>query len=141
MLENHLNNAIKELDTLITFTLEDIALIKEAQHEALSNKQDDKKHALVAFERTKSLLNHALLKITQESNNALEEALNAEQSELLETFKVKLMQLKEVNIKYSKLVISVNEFYGTLFDRMFKFDSEGYQKTTPMPAAMLRVSA
>jgi hypothetical protein len=39
------------------------------------------------------------------------------------------------------MVIAINEFYGSLFDKMFKFDNQGYTKTKPLPAAMLRVSA
>jgi hypothetical protein len=141
MLERYLQNAIKELDILITLTLEDIALIKEAKHDELSEKHTQKKHALVSFESTKSLLNHELLKLTQESEKGLEDRLNEDESRLLGIFKEKLLELKEVNLQYSKFVIAVNEFYGTLFDSMFKFDSNGYQKTTPLPAAMLRVSA
>ena len=141
MLERYLNNAIKELDILITLTVEDITLIKEAQHDLLSEKAEIKKHALVSFETTKSLLNHELLKKSQESEGGLSEVVNETENALLETFKEKLLELKTINLQYSKLVISVNEFYGTLFDRMFTFDSQGYEKTKPLPAAMLRVSA
>ncbi len=141
MLERYLKNAIKELDMLITLTQEDITLIKEAQHNALSEKATIKQHALVSFETTKSLLNHELLKKSQASGAGLEDALSEQEGELLETFKEKLLALKTINLEYSKFVISLNEFYGTLFDRMFAFDSNGYQKTKPLPAAMLRVSA
>lgn len=141
MLERHLTNAIKELDVLITLTQEDITLIKEAQHAALSEKTTIKQHALVAFETTKSLLNHELLKKSQESDRGLEHALSDEEGKLLEIFKEKLMQLKRINLEYSKFVISLNEFYGTLFDRMFTFDSNGYKKTKPLPSAILKVSA
>ena len=141
MLERYLKNAIKELDILITLTEEDLILIKAAQHEALSEKAAIKQHALVSFETTKSLLNHELLKKSQASDSGLEDALSEEESALLEIFKEKLLSLKTINLEYSKFVISLNEFYGTLFDRMFAFDSSGYQKTKPLPAAMLRVSA
>ncbi len=141
MLERYLHNAIKELDILITLTQEDIILIKEAKHEKMSERQSMKQHALVSFETTKSLLNHELLKLTQNNNQGLEEVLSDEQGVLLDSFKEKLIALKEINVQYSKLVIAVNEFYGTLFDSMFKFDNSGYQKTNPLPAAMLRVSA
>jgi len=141
MLERYLTNAIKELDILIDLTHEDITLIKEAQHDALSEKADIKKHALVSFETTKSLLNHEILKKSKESDGGLSEVISERENMLLESFKEKLLELKKVNLEYSKFVISINEFYGTLFDRMFKFDSHGYQKTKPLPAAMLRVSA
>ena len=141
MLERCLTSAIKELDILITLTQEDITLIKEAKHTELSEKADIKKHALLSFETTKSLLNHELLKKSKESDGGLSEVLNSEENTLLESFKEKLLALKTINLQYSKFVISVNEFYGTLFDRMFAFDSSGYQKTKPLPAAMLRVSA
>jgi hypothetical protein len=141
MLERHLENAIKELDVLINLTQDDITLIKDAKHEALSQKSVEKKQAMVAFETTKSLLNHELLKLTQENPEGLEGALNEKEGALLELFKEKLLSLKNINRHYSKLLISVNEFYGTLLDRMFAFDSQGYQKTKPLPAAMLQVSA
>ncbi len=141
MLERYLESAVKELDILITLTHEDITLIKEAKHESLSKKAEIKKHALVSFETTKSLLNHELLKKSKETDSGLSDALTDVENTLLETFKEKLLELKTINLQYSKLVISVNEFYGTLFDRMFTFDSNGYQKTKPLPAAMLRVSA
>ncbi len=141
MLERYLNNAIKELDILIDLTQEDITLIKEANHDALQEKAASKQHALRAFESTKSLLNHELLKRSQGQEGSLEAGLSDKESQLLEDFKAKLMELKEVNLYYSKFVVSLNEFYGTLFDRMFAFDSSGYQKTKPLPAAMLRVSA
>ena len=141
MLERYLKNAIKELDILIDLTQEDITLIKEAKHDALQEKAASKQHALRAFESTKSLLNHELLKRSQASDSGLEDALDSGESELLEIFKEKLLALKQINLEYSKFVISLNEFYGTLFNKMFAFDSQGYQKTKPLPAAMLRVSA
>jgi len=141
MLERYLTNAVKELDVLITLTHEDIVLIKAAKHDELSEKAAIKKHALLSFETTKSLLNHELLKKSQESEEGLSSALNEDENNLLEAFKEKLLELKTINLQYSKFVISLNEFYGTLFDRMFAFDSDGYQKTKPLPAAMLRVSA
>ena len=141
MLERYLTNALKELDVLIALTQEDITLIKEAQHDALSQKAEIKKHALLSFETTKSLLNHELLKKSKESEGGLSDVISESENTLLEAFKEKLMELKTINLQYSKFVISLNEFYGTLFDRMFAFDSAGYQKTKPLPAAMLRVSA
>jgi len=141
MLERCLTSAIKELDILITLTQEDIALIQEAKHDTLQEKAQIKQHALVSFETTKSLLNHELLKKSQESTTGLEEVLTSSENALLESFKEKLKELQTINLRYSKFVISLNEFYGTLFDKMFTFDSQGYQKTKPLPAAMLRVSA
>ena len=141
MLKRHLENAIRELNVLIELTQEDISLIKEAKHEALQEKAREKQHAMLAFETTKSLLNHALQQQIKNSGQALDDALDSEKTDLLETFKEKLVELKTINLTYSKLVISVNEFYSTLFDRLFAFDSQGYQKTQPLPAAMLQVSA
>jgi len=141
MLETYLENALKELDILIALTQEDISLIKEADHASLSEKLNQKKHALTTFESTKVALNKELLSLSKESESSLEEVLTKTQSTLLEAFKIKLQTLKDVNLRYSKLLIPVNEFYGTLFNSMFAFDSNGYQRTTPMPAAMLKVSA
>jgi hypothetical protein len=141
MLKSYLTNALKQLDTLIELTNEDIALVKAAKHDELSNQEGKKHHALVSFESTKSLLNSELLKLTTESGLDLSEVLSKEEGLMLESFKVKLQELKDTNITLSSMVIALNEFYGSLFDRMFKFDNQGYTKTKPLPAAMLRVSA
>ncbi len=141
MLTRHLENAIKEVGVLITLTEDDILLIKDAKHDELAQKAQEKHHAVLSFETTKSLLNHELSKLAQSNDGALDGVLSAEEEALLEAFKERLGALKSINLRYSKIVLSVNEFYSTLFNRMFAFDSQGYQKTKPLPAAMLQVSA
>jgi len=141
MLRSYLTNALKQLDTLIEMTNEDIALVKAAKHDELANAENKKRHALVSFESTKSLLNSELLKLTTESGLDMSEVLSKEESVMLGSFKEKLQELKDTNRYLSAMVIAINEFYGSLFDKMFKFDNQGYTKTKPLPAAMLRVSA
>ena len=139
MLEEYLQNAIVELETLISMTREDIRLVKEAAHDDLAAREAAKLHALRQFESTKNMLNQELLSLSKEGD--MQENMSPAISTLLDAFKEKLEALKSTNKELSKLVIPVNEFFSSLFQGMFHFDSNGYKTTTPKPAAMLRVSA
>ncbi len=141
MLTDNLNKAIEELDCLIDFTKEDIRFAKEANHNALADRHITKERMLSRFEMTKSDLNSELLKLSNKSDGDLSKVIDTTQSGLLDEFKERLVLLKELNRDFMAIVIVVNEFYQSLFSKMFKFDTNGYNKTKPLSAAMLKVSA
>ncbi len=141
MVKSLLQEAIKTLNRVIELTREDIALIKEMKHDALAERDLLKKSAVANFETIKSKLNASLQELTTLADAPLEEVLEQEERELLEQFKAKLLELKEVNRQCSLLVVSLNEFYTSLLSNMFKFDNNGYHKTNPLPAALMKVSA
>ncbi len=141
MLELHLRNAINELNKLIELTHEDIALVKRAEHTKLTNNINQKNHLMLSFENQKALLNQSLIKLVEFDERGLEDILTQEQHELMDLFKDKLLELKNVNIQFSKFVMSVGEFYNELFDQIFTLDRSGYQKTNPLPAAFFKTRA
>ncbi len=141
MLEIHLQNSINELDKLIELTHQDISLVKRAEHIKLIDNIDQKNHLMLSFENQKALLNQSLMKLVEFDERPLEEILTKDQHELMELFKNKLLELKNVNIQFSKFVLSVGDFYNELFDKIFTLDRSGYQKTTPLPAAFFKTRA
>ena len=141
MLKNNLQQAIEQLEVLIVFTQEDITLVKEAKHDLLDQRHTQKSAMLSSFERLKSTLNNELFERSQQSDEGIEGAIDEGEKVLLEGFKLKLMELKEVNRDFASIVVVLNEFYQTLFSSMFVFETQGYNKTKPMPASVLRVSA
>lgn len=142
MLKRYIKGAICDIDRLITLTKTDIEAIKATQHEKLADHLREKEALILAFENKKSLLNSELVERTQKApDKGLEELLDEEEQALLEKLKKRLQKLKKVNKRFARYVASISEFYNTMLDRLFALDSSGYEKTTPKPASILKVSA
>lgn len=141
MITRYIQNAINDIKKLIDLTTNDIADIKEALHEKIESRVDEKNHLIVSFETNKSLLNDELIKLTNNSDLPLEEIMSENDTNLLNELKENLQILKDKNKIYAKFVVKINEFYTSLFDEMFKLDRSGYEVSTPKPASILRVSA
>ncbi len=142
MLKRHIEAAIGDIDRLIALTKRDIEAIKATQHEKMSDHLREKEALIHAFENRKSLLNAELVERTRkEPDKGLDVLLDKEEQLLLEKLKKRLLKLKKVNRKFARYVVSISEFYNTMLDRVFALDSSGYEKTTPKPASILKVSA
>ncbi len=141
MLKIHLQDAIDELEKLIDFTKDDIELIKDTKHDEVTKRQKAKEQILTNFETKKTKLNQVLEELYSNSNDGLQSVLDSKDEEMLELFKIRLLELKEVNRDFMAIVVAVREFYHSLFSTMFRFDSQGYNKTNPLPEAVLKVSA
>ncbi len=142
VITKQLESAILDIDALITLTRSDIEDIKEAQHENLSTRLQEKERLISSFEQKKSRLNSTLLTLTQKhSGQSMEEILSAEESNLLTLFKEKLTNLKSVNKEYAKFVVTISEFYNSLIDKMFTLEGNGYEKSQLRPATLFRVTA
>ena len=142
MLTRYVKGAICDIDRLIALTKSDIDHIKEARHELLSENQREKDALILAFENKKSLLNGELIERTKrQPQTPLEEILNSEEKQLLEKLQKRLKKLKKVNRQFARYVVSISEFYNTMLDRLFALDTEGYEKSSPKPASILKVSA
>jgi len=142
MLSHYLTSATKDIQTLIELTQTDIELIKEAKHEHVAKRAKIKNDLVQAFQTKKSLLDHELLKRVEASGRKpLAEALTSEEHSGLEAMKDALADLHRVNKEYAKYVVTISEFYNSLLDSMFPRESEGYHKSTPKPASLLKVRA
>ncbi|MCK9546543.1 MAG: hypothetical protein M0Q25_07530 [Sulfurospirillaceae bacterium] len=140
MLSHYLESATKDVNSLIKLTKDDIADIKEANHRNVASRVSLKNDLIQSFITKKSLLDNELLKKVEEnSGKELESVLTKEEKDGLSLMKEALNSLHLVNKQYAKYVVSVSEFYNSLLDSMFPRESDGYQKSTPKPASLLKV--
>lgn len=123
MLVHYLNLAIETLQSLIDITKTDIEDIKQAHHEILFNRVKGKDELVSVFEKYKCMIDNELLSLSQKNIGVeLKDLLNAEQKELLQDMKVQLEQLKNLNRRYAKIVLTVSSFYNSLMERMLPAD-------------------
>lgn len=141
MIESCLNEAIAEIENLIEFTKEDIALIKSAKHKDVIERVSKKEHLLKRFEIKKAKLNSELQREVELSNRSVEEIISKDQSFLLDEFKKRLLLLKELNRDFMAIVVVVREFYQSLFNNIFSVDELSYNASKASSASILKVSA
>ena len=127
MLNHYLETSIKDLDYIKKLIDDDIGDIKEAKHESLFERSKVKEHAIVTFENKKAFIDNEILKISQQNaGKELQELLSQEQLELLDQLKNSLIELKEKNRYFAKLLLNVSEFYNSLYKKMLPTESDGY---------------
>jgi predicted dinucleotide-utilizing enzyme len=142
MLSFQLQGAIKELDTLIALSLEDIENIKEAKHNPQFDRLSIKEEKIKSFEHKKAMIDYEISKLmTQEPVRPLSELLDEEQHQQLETLKVRLSTLRTVNQQYAKMVLSVGAFFNTLLERIMPTQMNGYRSVATRDSAFLEVRA
>lgn len=110
MLTNKLNEAINILDSLIEITKQDIENIKKANHQKIFNNMKPKEELAKHFSNTKNDINLIL----RQRNKPIEEIFSIEEEKLFEEFKKKLIEFNALHKKFSKLAISVANFYNAL---------------------------
>ena len=141
MIEHYIKNGIKNIEDLISLTKEDIEDIKQANNDAIYQRTKIKDEIIEIFESQKSLLDNELVKLMKKNDNKeLSELLSDSEQENLEILKIKLQELHRVNKEYAKLVVVVNEFYTSLFDKIFPTEMENYKKINPKSFSLLQVS-
>jgi len=137
-----LQSAIKDLETLISLSLEDIDDIKEAKHNPQFDRLAIKEEKIKSFEQKKAMIDREISKLmTQNPTAPLSELLDAEQHQQLDALKENLSRLREVNQKYAKMVLSVGSFYNSLLERLVPTQMQGYQKVAMSEASFLEVRA
>lgn len=142
MLSHQLENAIKDLDQLITISLEDIEDIKEAKHNPQFDRLAIKEEKIKSFEHKKAMIDHEISKLmTLQPAKALGDLLNNNEHEQLDNLKKHLSRLREVNQQYAKMVLSVGAFYNALLEKIVPTQMNGYQSVVSKQASFLEVRA
>ncbi|AFV97006.1 MULTISPECIES: hypothetical protein [unclassified Sulfuricurvum] len=142
MLSYQLQSAIKDLEALISLSREDIDDIKEANHNPQFDRLAIKEEKIKNFEHKKAMIDREISKLmTQHPSRPLSELLDNEQHQQLDSLKVHLSLLREVNQQYAKMVLSVGSFYNTLLERVVPTQMEGYQKVASAESSFLEVRA
>ena len=110
MLTKKLNEVINTLDSLINITKQDIENIKKANHQKIFDNMKQKEKLAKHFSNTKNDIDLIL----RQRNKPIEEIFSNEEEKLFEEFKEKLIEFNILHKKFSKLAISVANFYNAL---------------------------
>jgi len=140
MLSHHLQNALKDLQDLISITKSDIEDIKEAQHDHQFERLSIKEEKLKSFEAKKAMIDYEISSLmTSHPDVELPKLLDETQHQLLDELKINLSELREVNKHYAKLVVVVSNLYNTFLERLVPTEMQGYNKVASKDSTILEV--
>ncbi len=127
MLGNELARALEELDRLIALTKEDIEDVKMARHERFFARHAQKEGAVAAFEKSKARIDKIISDMAAKApQKELDAVLDASHKEALSRLRRGLETLKEQNRRLARLVVTVGEFYDSLYEAILPVEKEGY---------------
>jgi hypothetical protein len=114
MLIEKLNQINVVLDKLIDLTNEDINAIKNANHEIIFSHTKLKEELAKNFSILKSEIDSILVS----RNRPIEEIFTSEEEILFDEFREKLNNFYTLHKRYSKLALSVANFYNALMNEL-----------------------
>ncbi|WP_300360932.1 hypothetical protein [Hydrogenimonas sp.] len=142
MLTHYLDKAAEDLQTLIDLTQKDIDDIKAARHQALFDRIKTKEHTLVTFENRKALIDNEIGNLIKANpDSEMEDLLDEEVQQKLSLLREKLEELQALNRYYARFVITVGEFYNTLYEEMLPIEKDGYTGKNAKLASLIEVRA
>ena len=140
MLKRYLESALEDLSRLIELTKLDIEDIKLANHESVFVRIEKKEQFMGTFENKKKMIDKEIHKAVEKNpNSSLETVLDNTEKGYLEQLKIKLLDLKTINRRYARLVVSVGTFYSSLLERMIPTEMEGYETVVKQSASFLEI--
>ncbi len=140
MLIHHLDKAIKNLETLQKLTQEDIEDIKAGRHIAIFQRVPEKENCIKDFERMKTLIDQEIVKLAQMNPGCdLAGILDESAQERLAKMRENIEKLQKINRRYAQFVITIGEFYNTLFEEMLPMEEDGYAKKISKRPSLLEI--
>jgi hypothetical protein len=142
MLSYHLEGALSDLRDLIQITELDIADIKEAKNDEQFERLALKEEKLKSFENKKAMIDHEISSLMlAQPDKDLPQLLNPQQHTALDELKVELSNLRDVNKRYAKFVLTVSNLYNTFLERLLPTEMQGYNRVASKSSAILEVRA
>ena len=140
MLSYHLQSALSDLRDLIKITETDVEDIKAAKNDSQFERLALKEEKLKSFESKKAMIDHEISSLmTKSPDKDLPDLLNEEQHTALGELKKELSNLREVNKRYAKLVLSVSNLYNAFLEQIVPTEMQGYNKVASKNPAILEV--
>ena len=140
MLSYHLQSALSDLRDLIKITETDVEDIKAAKNDSQFERLALKEEKLKSFESKKAMIDHEISSLmTKSPDKDLPDLLNEEQHTALGELKEELSNLREVNKRYAKLVLSVSNLYNAFLEQIVPTEMQGYNKVASKDPAILEV--
>lgn len=142
MLSHYLDKALNDLEQLTQLTQSDIDDIKLAKHESIFDRSKIKEELISSFQNRKALIDNEISKLMESYPDlGLENLLSEEDQEKLTLLKDHLLELKTLNKRYAKLVLTVSEFYNSLLEQMVPTEMNGYEKVAQKHRSLLEIRA
>ena len=140
MLKKYLDNAITDLHTLIDITNKDIENIKKGEHVPIFEQVATKEKLVETFEAKKRQIDQYITKKVSENKGIpLNQVLDEVERAYLDQLKNKLLELKEVNKRFARLVVSVGTFYSSLLEKIVPTEMDGYETVIKQSASFLEI--
>ena len=140
MLSYHLQGALADLRDIIEITNLDIQDIKEAKNDSQFDRLPLKEEKLKSFEAKKAMIDHEISSLmTSNPDVQLPDLLDENQHKSLGELKVELANLREVNKKYAKFVLSVSNLYNNFLERLVPTEMDGYERKASKAPSLLEV--
>ncbi|CRF46111.1 hypothetical protein [Helicobacter heilmannii] len=142
MLYGYLEQSVQDLQTLIQLTSQDLEDIKEANHEAIFERNGLKRERIASFENCKALFDQEMLDLMEKNpGTPLVNLLDERGSVLLKEMRQLLTELKEINADYARIVFAVSDFYSKLMQQIVPYESTGYYNQKTVASSFLQVRA
>jgi len=140
MLKKYLESAVDDLKKLIQFTKDDVSDIKKGDHLSIFERVSQKEKLIGTFEAKKKMIDENITKkASQNSGVPLENILDDIEKSYLEELKSKLLDLKKINRRYARLVVSVGTFYSSLLEKIIPTEMDGYETVIKQSASFLEI--
>ena len=142
MLPHYLTKALEDLNQLISLTHDDIEDIKLAKHERIFERSKIKEELISSFQNKKAMIDNEISKLMQTHPDlGIENLLSEDDQSQLASLKEQLLELKSLNKRYAKLVLTVSEFYNSLLETMVPTEMNGYEKVASKHRSTLEIRA
>lgn len=140
MLSYHLQGALADLRDIIDITKSDIDDIKEAKHNPQFDRLSLKEDKIKSFEAKKAMIDHEISSLmTKNPELDLPNLLNNEQHQALEQLKEELVNLREINKKYAKMVLTLSNMYNTFLEKLVPTEMDGYESKASKDPSILEI--
>ncbi|MCF6340250.1 MAG: hypothetical protein L3J10_05825 [Sulfurimonas sp.] len=140
MLSYHLQSALSDLRDLIKITESDVEDIKVAKNDPQFERLALKEEKLKSFESKKAMIDHEISSLMSANPDLdLPLLLNKEQHNYLDQLKEELSNLRDVNKKYARLVLTVSNLYNSFLEKLVPTEMQGYKKVASKDPSILEV--
>jgi hypothetical protein len=140
MLSHHLQSALTDLRDIIEITRSDINDIKEAKHDPQFDRLSLKEDKIKSFEAKKAMIDHDISSLmTKNPELDLPDLLNEDQHKALGELKEELVNLRDINKKYAKLVLTVSNLYNSFLEKLVPTEMDGYQSKASKNPSILEI--
>ncbi|SFV51485.1 FIG00469453: hypothetical protein [hydrothermal vent metagenome] len=140
LLTYHLDGALQDLRDIIAITKQDIEDIKQANADEQFSRLPLKEEKIASFEAKKAMIDHEISKLMSSNpNRDLPNLLDDEQHVKLDELKKELHNLKEINQKYARMVLTVSALYNEFLEKIVPTEMNGYDKVASKNPSLLEI--